>query len=160
MKHLLKFLFLGVFICSAIGLILTACGETTDCSLTGRPSLRFNFGDSTLNAKKPDTLTVVALNTVVGDSVILNKQVKATYAILPLSYVYSETVFVFKYSKTLCDTIWVTHTNIEHFLSMNCGVVMYYKIESIKHTKNAIDSVAIINSGVDTNEKENIRVFY
>ena len=58
MKHLLKLLFLGVFLCSAIGLALTACEETEDCSLSGRPSPRFNFVvKSTLKAKSFDSLT-------------------------------------------------------------------------------------------------------
>jgi hypothetical protein len=161
MKHLLKLLFLGVLLCGAIVPALIACGETTDCSLTGRPSPRFNFvNDSTMKVKKLDSLSVIALNTIIGDSIILNNEKSASSATIPLSYTKSKTVFVFKYSKSVSDTIWVTHTNTEHFLSIECGMTMYYKIDSVKHTFHAIDSVAIINSGVDVNEKENIRVFY
>lgn len=161
MKHLLKLLFLGVFLCSAGGFALIACGETTDCSLSGRPSPRFNFiNDSTMKEKALDSLTVIALNTVQGDSVVLNKSAKVSSATLPLSYAGSKTVFVFKYPKNVSDTIWVTHTNTAHFLSMECGITMFHRIDNVKHTFHAIDSVAIINSGVDVNEKENIRVFY
>jgi len=161
MKHLLKLLFLGVLLCSAIGLTLTACGETEDCSLSGRPSPRFNFiVKSTLKTKSLDSLTVVALNTVKGDSIILNNSKKVTYASLPLSYVDTKTAMVFKYSESLSDTLWITHANIAHFLSMECGITMFYQVEKVEHTSNLIDSIAIINSGVETNEKENIRVYY
>ena len=161
MKHLLKLLFLGVFLCSAGGFALLACGETTDCSLSGRPSPLFNFMDkSTLKVKKLDSLTVVALNTVRGDSIVLNKTANVSSATLPLSYANTKTVLVFKYPKKVVDTIWVTHVNTEHFLSMECGITMFHNIEKVECTHNLINSIAIINSGVNTNEKENIRVFY
>jgi len=161
MKNLLKFLFLGIFLCSVIGLTLTACEEADDCSLTGRPSPRFSFVDKgTPKDTAFDTLTVVALNTIQGDSVILNKLTGASYAALPLSYVNTKTAMIFEYSNGLRDTLWITHTNIEHFLSMDCGITMYHQIDKVEHTKIQIDSIVIINSRVDINEKENIRVYY
>ncbi len=160
MKHSLKLLLFGLFLCSTIGWALIACGET-DCSLSGRPSPVFNFmNKDTLKAKSLDSLTVIALNTVQGDSIILNDSKKVSTATLPLSYVDTETIMVFQYSNILSDTLWITHANIPHFLSMDCGTTMYHQINEVKHTSYRIDSIAIINPEVDINEKENIRIFY
>lgn len=160
MKHLLRLLFVGTSLCGVIGLVFTAC-EDTKCSTTGRPSPQFNFVEkSSLKKIAFDTLTVVALNAVHGDSVILNKATKVSGVTLPLSYSNNQTAMVFSYSKNLSDTLWITHANIEHFLSVDCGITMYHQIEKVVHTSHLIDSIAIINSGVDINEKENIRVYY
>ncbi|BEG99171.1 DUF6452 family protein [Bacteroides sedimenti] len=160
MKRKLKYLSVVALLCSVIGLALTACDETK-CSTSGRPSPQFNFVEkSTLKKIAFDTLTVVALNAIHGDSVILNKATKVSGATLPLSYSSNQTTLVFNYSKSLSDTIWITHTNTEHFLSMDCGIIMYHQIKDVKCTSHVIDSVAIINSEVDINEKENIRLFY
>jgi len=159
MRHLLKLLFFTVFTCCAVSFFM-ACDEASESSV-GRLSPLFNFvTKSTLKEKSFDSLTVVALNTVRGDSIIIDNEKNVTSATLPLSYVKNKTALVFKYSKDTIDTVWVTHTNTEHFISMDRGVAMFYHIDKVEHTKHLIDSIAIVNSEVNINEKENIRIYY
>ena len=163
MRHLLKLLFFTVFTCCAVSLFM-ACDEASESSV-GRLSPLFKFVThsalkDTLKEKSFDSLTVVALNTVHGDSIIIDNEKKVTSANLPLSYVKNKTVLVFKYSKDTIDTIWVTHTNTERFISMDRGIAMFYHIDKVEHTKHLIDSIAIVNSEVNINEKENIRIYY
>lgn len=158
MKHLLMHSFFGLFLCLIFGLGISACSEENDCSLTSRSMGRFNFlTKSTLAEKKIDTLSVTALNT---DSVLVNKDVLATYESLPLSYTSNTTTFIFHYSETERDTLWVSHQNIAHFVSMECGTTMFHHLDSVRCTYNIIDSIAISNPEIDNNEKENIRIFY
>lgn len=157
MKRLL-YLFIGVFICCAAGSTLFSCGEPVE-STTSRSVAQFTF-DSASVTKKLDSLTVVALNTVIGDSVITEKTASVSSASVPLSYTKTETTVVFKFIKNVNDTIWITHTNTPHFISMDAGIAMYYHIDNVRHTSHAIDSVSIINPEVDTNEKNNIRLHF
>jgi hypothetical protein len=60
----------------------------------------------------------------------------------------------------MIDSIFVTHANIPHFLSMDCGTGMYHTIEAVSSTHNAIDSLSIVNPNVDYETKENIKLYF
>lgn len=71
MRHLLKLLFFTVFTCCAVSLFM-ACDEASESSV-GRLSPLFKFvKKGTLKEKSFDSLTVIALNTVQGDSIIID----------------------------------------------------------------------------------------
>ncbi len=164
MRRLL-YLFIGVFACCVAGSVLFSCGEPVD-STTPRSVALFTFDSLSVKkdtgsvTKKLDSLTVIALNTVIGDSVIKGKTASVSFASVPLSYTKTETAVVFKFIKNVSDTIWITHTNTPHFISMDAGIAMYYHIDNVRYTSHAIDSVSIINPEVDTNEKDNIRLHF
>lgn len=136
----------------------SSCSEN-DCSMGGRPSARFTF----INSKNGgiinlfDSLTVTAFGT---DSILLNRGKAINHITLPLSYVDHETTFVLHYTSFLRDTIWVTHENFPHFISMDCGIDMFYQLREIRYTTLLLDSISVVNPDIDDNEKENCRIYY
>lgn len=151
----------GIFFILLFHTILScflSCSEN-DCSLGGRPSARFTF----LNSKNGkvinlfDSLTVTALGT---DSILLNRGKAINHIILPLSYVNQETTFILHYTRFLRDTIWVTHENFPHFISIDCGVSMFYHLRQIQYTTFLLDSILLVNPDINDNEKENCRIYY
>lgn len=138
--------------------LVSACSES-DCSLGGRPSARFNFIDS--KSKKQvslfDSLTITSSGT---DSILLNRAKSINHATLPLSYIAKETTYILKYNRELRDTIWLRHKNIPHFVSMDCGVDMFYEIDSVGYTKYGLDSIVLRNADINDTEKENFQIYY
>ncbi len=149
---------IGMLLLSFFILTLTGCSEN-DCSLGGRPSARFAFIDSRTNTRVSlfDSLTVTALGT---DSILLNRLKGIDHITLPLSYVGDTTTFVLHYSRFLRDTIEVFHENYPHFISIDCGVSMFYHLKDVNNTSILIDSIRLVNSDINDNEKDNYRIYY
>jgi Family of unknown function (DUF6452) len=57
------------------------------------------------------------------------------------------------------DTLTITHTNLTEFLSLECGCLKVYNIDTAFVTKHEIDSIKIINHQVNTDNATNIRIY-
>lgn len=149
---------IGILLLSFFIFNLIACSEN-DCSLGGRPSARFAFIDSRTNTRVSlfDSLTVTALET---DSILLNRLKGIDHITLPLSYVSDTTTFILHYSRFLRDTIEVFHENYPHFISIDCGINMFYHLKKVDNTSILIDSIRLVNPDIDDNEKDNYRIYY
>ena len=64
------------------------------------------------------------------------------------------------YTERMRDTIEVTHRNIPFVSHIECGAVMHYEVENLRYTTNALDSVTIVNSQIDNEEKTNFNIYY
>lgn len=160
MKHSYKHLFGGLLVVITSCFAFISCDEA-DNVMAGRSHLYCSFWDGTkLKPATLDSLTLVAVNTVKGDSILKNNVKTVANFTAPLALANKQTVFVLKYTRALRDTLWINHSNTEHFVSMSAGIAVYHNIESVKHTSHAIKEIQIINPRVDTNEKENIRILY
>ena len=95
-----------------------------------------------------------------GDSVVLNRKMKASEVLFPLSYVNEIDTFVFDYAGVACDSIYVSHTNTPTLVSIDCGVAMFHVIKSVISTHNEIDTIILKSSDVNYDERENIQVIY
>jgi hypothetical protein len=61
--------------------------------------------------------------------------------------------------KTISDTMTIYHTNLNDYLSLECGCIILHKIDTVTITRHFIDSVRIINHDVNTINAENIRLY-
>lgn len=93
------------------------------------------------------------------DSLVVNHMTQATELALPMCYTQECDTVILRYSETTEDTMFVEHTNIPVFISMDCGTAMYHNITDIRHTNIFIDSVAIVHPFVDFNAHENIKLY-
>lgn len=170
MKRILPFILTGICL-----VWLAGCSES-DCPLNNNPMNSISFMNSATGKALTltDTLTVTALGT---DSILINRMRGTSKLSLPLRYEGGETSYVFKYTKVkydtlqlkplkidtiitvFKDTIGMTYTDRKHFLSMDCGIVTYFNLESIRTTRHLIDSVRLLNPAIDEYEKTNIEVY-
>ena len=114
-----------------------------------------NINDLTVKGLKFDT---VNSKYIYADSVLYKKSNAISKIFLPLHKFES----VSKYELTfnaLIDTITVSHTNSDEFLSAECGCLKIHSIDSIKTTKHFIDSIGITNHNVNSTNAENIRIY-
>ena len=79
---------------------------------------------------------------------------------LPMSYTSECDTVIFGYENSLADTLYFLHENIPYYQSMECGTIMYHKLEGIKHTRRLVDSVAIVQEYVKFDANENVKIFF
>ena len=78
---------------------------------------------------------------------------------LPLSYT-SKTTYVLHYTEKMRDTITLIHQNIPYLQNIECGTMMFYKVEDIKYTTYNLKSIEIVNSDINNEEKKNFNIYY
>lgn len=182
MKNLIRIFLILVIVSGAIS-IISSCSEENDCSLAGRPMMYCTI--YTINPDNPnvvlndtlDSLTITALGT---DSIILNNEKNVHTLMLPLRYTSDSTVFIFKYDPVRRpndrDTVFIVQQNTPYFQSMECGYMMRQNIISARFGKpgrpgdpdpefgngqpDQIDSIYLRNKEANTNEIQNLQIFY
>lgn len=155
-----------------VSTLMQSCGES-DCPLTTNSFAHFDFLDAethqtvkfspafdvtgfiTTDVIVRDTLEDGTIKeTVVKDSLmndtIFNKAESSMS--LPLSYT-SKTTYVLHYTEKMRDTITLIHQNIPYLQNIECGTMMFYKVEDIKYTTYNLKSIEIVNSDINNEEK-------
>jgi hypothetical protein len=159
-----------VFIVSI--LLIVSCATDDTCTQTKYVTLTADFfhvyyNDTTqLKAiyALSDSLTVqgLRLDTLTGkytpvDSILYNNSPQSTIN-LPLNNFSTHSTFKLKF-KTISDTMTIYHTNLNDYLSLECGCIILHKIDTVTITRHFIDSVRITNHDVNTINAENIRLY-
>lgn len=182
-------MFKNIFIFAALVLVtmfsITGCNES-DCPLGSANELKFRFlsiSDST--TMTIDTVTVTALGT---DSVLVNKEINASYITLPLNSTQNETTYTFHFTVLVekpsdkpfvddesvehpagtpvtvaerhQDNVTVRYTSEKKFTSMDCGLVYSYVLTDGEYTKNFIKAMAVTNFEIKESNEDNIFVFF
>ena len=161
MKALVKFIITGAFLFPILSVVIS-CSEEADCSMATRAMMQCYFytldpETEVVSNDTLDSLTVTAFGT---DSIIINNQKKVHDLSLPLRYTADSTVLVFRYSKTLTDTLIVYQTNTPYFLSMDCGYQMKQSIKDVNYSRHSLDSIRIVNKEAGIYGAENLKLFY
>ena len=161
MKALVKFIITGAFLFPILSVVIS-CSEEADCSMATRAMMQCYFytldpETEVVSNDTLDSLTVTAFGT---DSIIINNQKKVHDLSLPLRYTLDSTVLVFRYSKTLTDTLVVYQTNTPYFLSMDCGYQMKQSIKDVNYSRHSLDSIRIVNKEAGIYGTENLKLFY
>lgn len=169
---------LGILLLTA--LFFPAC-EVENCPPNTISYLKFTFANQQGKAVKIiDTTTVIGMiytdvtvydtlddgtikEKIVYDSLIhdtiINREAGAESFKVPLSYS-NETHFILAYLHARPDTIHISHRNVPYFMNLDCGTMMFYEIQQVTSTRHQLDSLQIINSNIDNNEKENIKIYF
>ena len=161
MKALVKCIITGAFLFPILSVVIS-CSEEADCSMATRAMMQCYFytldpETEVVSNDTLDSLTVTAFGT---DSIIINNQKKVHDLSLPLRYTADSTVLVFRYSKTLTDTLVVYQTNTPYFLSMDCGYQMKQSIKDVNYSRHSLDSIRIVNKEAGIYGTENLKLFY
>lgn len=152
MKHSLWFAVVAVVAALCVG-----CADT-ECTTTNTAYVHYGFySQSGSHISITGAVTVTAAGT---DSVLINQESGLSAMELPLRYTSTRDTFVVRYSDTMIDSVYVEHENIPHFISMDCGMGMYYHIAGVSSTHYAIDSIKLVNQDVNYDAAEHIKIYY
>ena len=153
-----KLIFLLIF-----GLtLLYGCGGEPECPLNSTSLARFEFLDSKTHAsvKLSSGVTVTGIATIDGvmeaDTVFNQAE---SYMSVPLSYT-NQTAYVIHYTEAMRDTIVLKHKNIPFVSDIECPALMFYEVEDMTYTTNALDSVKLVNARITYEEAINFHIYY
>lgn len=151
-----------LIILSAMCCFLPGCGGEPECPLNSTSLARFEFRDSKTHASVQLTngATITGIATIDGKTEIDTVFNKAeSYMSVPLSYT-DETTYVIHYTETMRDTIRLKHKNMPFVSDVECPAMMFYEVESMRFTTNALDSVTLVNPRITNEETINFNIFY
>lgn len=149
-------------ILSSLLALLPGCGGEPECPLNSVSVARFEFRDSKTHAAVQLTngATVTGIALVDGEldiDTVFNRA--QNYMSVPLSYT-DRTTYVIHYTETMRDTIELTHRNIPFVSDIECPTMMFYEVESMRYTTNAMDSIKLVNPQITNEERINFNIYY
>lgn len=143
---------------------MTAC-TSIDCPVENNVATLYKLqkADGTQDTLH-DTLTVLTRLARGVDTVILNKSVETTSFQLPISYTNAADTFTFvrkSDTRELIDTVWIEKTNLPQFESVDCKLVYFHDVTSLRHTRNGIDSISVKKGRIDYDSNtENFHIYF
>lgn len=157
MRRILKHITLAVVVALSLGVVTSSCNND-NCigNSTGIPLAGFYREN---NAVAINSLTVYGIGAP-NDSVIIDKA-SAKNVYLPLRLSTSSCKYVFNYNTEGVgnDTITLGYDAIPYFESHECGAMYNFKITSMEHTSNAIDSVIISDPLITNADVVSIKIY-
>ena len=147
----------------AVMLFFGACASV-DCPLNNRVQAEYCFmkPDGITPDTLKDTFTVKALKWA-DDTLMFNSGVNLSSFKIPLSYEQPEDVLLICFTDTnkkeWRDTIWLQKENHPHLESVDCQPKFFHTLTDVRATRNRIERIAIINSTVEYESKNNIQIY-
>lgn len=111
-----------------------------------------------------DSLTLRGINVDASgneslvDSILYNNIKSVNKLILPLNKIKEQSKYLVQFNQVM-DTITVFHKNTEYYLSLECGCIKTFSIDTVLTTNNFIDSIRITNHTVDNNNAEHLQIY-
>ena len=145
-----------------ISCLLCGCGGEPECPLNYVSLARFNFVDSKTHAtvkltNGPTITGTIGVNGAAQTDTVFNQA--ESYMSVPLSYT-NQTAYVIHYTETMRDTIVLKHKNIPFVSDIECPALMFYEVEGMTYTTNALDSVKLVNARITYEEAINFHIYY
>ncbi len=134
---------------------LGACTEDSDQS---QPRTTCGVGFYLKEPYGKQTISNLTVSILDGDTLYRNASLDAIS--LPLRYVGDTSRFVLTVGENPSDILTIVHKNTPHFISMDAGYAMYYEIVKVECTDYTIEEATGVIPTVNTNEQENISIFY
>jgi len=95
------------------------------------------------------------------DTVLLNKISGASSIKVPMSYHYDKDTIIISYASiTNKDTLYISHKSYTHIDLPECGTKQFHKLKDIKSTDSGIFNTEIVNSDVNYDGNENIKIYF
>ncbi len=145
-----------------ISCLLYGCGGEAECPLNYVSLARFDFLDSKMHAPVKITHGATITGTIWMDGTAKTDTVfnqAESYMSVPLSYT-DRTTYVIHYSETMRDTIELKHKNIPFVSDIECPAMMFFEVEDVRYTTNALDSVKLVNPKITNEERINFYIYY
>ena len=145
-------------------LLFAGCDSGYDCALENVAYNRVKFytigSDGTEKEYAlPEALTVSMM--INGrDSIVVNHITNAKEIKLPMSYTAACDTVIMNFFGRYSDTLYIGHSNIPIYQSMECGVIMHHRLTATTSTNVIIDSLAVNETSVNFDNNENIKLYF
>ncbi len=145
-------------------LLTAGCDSGYDCALENIAYNCIKFytvGTDSIEKEYalPEALTVSVM--INGQAAIaVNHVTNAKEIKLPMCYTATCDTVIMNFFDSYNDTLYIGHSNIPIYQSMECGVIMHHRLTGITHSSFLIDSTAINNANVNFDNNENIKLYF
>lgn len=154
-----------LFAAVAAAVALAAC-NTNGC-LENRNSVPLAgfYSYSTLKPITVDSVQITGLD-MPEDDPLLKAGTSANQIYMPMRSTRPSTTWVLSYKQKaldraeLNDTLTFDYESKPFFAGNECGVVYYYDIKRMAHTRHLIDSVALTDSLITNVDMERIQIYF
>ncbi len=153
MKKALYLLFTLLF----IG--LTSCEDYKDCNSPVETALGLGFFQNVGGEEQDSTLPSLSFYPIQTHDTTL-QSTQAIY--VPLDPHHDTTQFFIRPDSSLAngDTLFVSYTLNQKFVSAGCGFKNVFQLDTVKTTHHHIDSITIKDKEVDVNQITNVKIYY
>ncbi len=142
-------------------MLVLACNKKEFCIVPPAMTMGMNFKTYDSSGTLVDTglVNATVYNTDTSYAFADNVESLRTVSV-SLSRKVNQQTYIVHQSITR-DTIVVSYTPDENFISNGCGYQTYFQLDQVTHSRNSIDSVNIIKSSVNPNSlKDHLEVIY
>lgn len=161
-----------IFLISVL-LFGVSCTEDEECRKNRYVNMEIGLYHVTFNSSTQtnvkstlsiDSLTLRGINVdTIGnetlvDSILYNNRKNVNRLILPLNKLKNVSKYLVQFNQVM-DTVTILHKNIDYYLSLECGCIKTFSIDTVLTTNNFIDSVRITNHNVDNNNAEHLQIY-
>ena len=151
---------------SGSSLVLSNCGSN-GCvdNRSSIPLAQFYSYDAQETALSVDSISIFGIGQPT-DSMLLDSAVAVTQVYLPLRFTQDSTQYVIHYeqqglsSPRYNDTLTFVYRSYPYFVSIDCGAMYNFVIDTCRYTRNILDSVSVTVPEITNKNVESIRIFY
>lgn len=164
-KIIKKLLGPSIFLSLLLGMFV-GC-STSECydNKNSLPLAGFYSSQETPQSISLDSISILGIGAP-GDSILQDSVRSLSQVYLPFRIDQNSTTYAIYYLAGLpgiyhmYDEITFNYEIIPMFVSSACGAVYYYKMTSIEHTNNFIDSVVCPNGEITNANIENLKIYF
>lgn len=138
---------------------LTSCEEGAGCQLSTEAPLRAGFYGIIDDTLEIDTVTGSFSVMGIGASDTLISSRNENSIQLSLNPFTDSSAFIFEW-ELVVDTLTFKYERSMQLLSEECGFITKFEVNEVKSTYNLIDSVALIENTVNTENERHLKIYF
>ncbi len=168
MKQLIFIIFISILI------FTVSCTRDEECRKNRYVNMevglyKFTYNTTTNTYSKSvlsiDSLTLLGINVdilsgneTLVDSILYKNKKNVSKLVLPLNKAKDQSKYIVQFNQVI-DTVTILYTRNNYYISLECGCIKTFSIDTVLSTNNFIDSVRIINHDVNNNNGEHLQIY-
>jgi hypothetical protein len=137
------------------------CTNDNSCHENRYVVMTSNFYTIKNDTTKTFTMDSIWVKGLGSDSILYKNSKSITSISLPLHKLQDTSRFVIRFNN-IYDTLTIVHTNIQKYLSLECGCLVTHKLDSIKSytTTHKVKRIKVKYDNVSTTKRENLQIYF
>jgi hypothetical protein len=152
-----RIFFIAILLSATI--LYICCTSDNDCRENRYVVMTSNFYTLKNDTAKAVTMDSIWVKGVSNDSIIYKNTKSITSISLPLQKMKDTTRFVVRFNATY-DTLTLIHTNVQSYLSLECGCLVTHVLDTSYITHHKAKSTKILHNNVSTKKIENVQIYF
>jgi hypothetical protein len=153
----------GILIALAAVVITTGflhgCAADNDCREDLYVQMAAGFHTIVNDTVRAFTIDSLWVKGIGNDSVIYNNAKAVTSIQLPLEKLKDTTRFAIRFNNVR-DTLVCVHTNMNKYVSLECGCMTTFALDTLIFTRHKMQKAVILNKNVINKQIENVQIYF